>query len=99
MYIMKCDRCGREQEIKSILPIFSAKEEAPTPGRKFSLMQLDEFREITLCQDCEAALEKWIEDSTCEAEQRCDNCQYGYLSTGDEPCKSCDHRSNWQRKV
>lgn len=61
MYIMKCDRCGVEQEIKSILPFFGAKEEAPTPGRKFSLMQLDEFREITLCQDCEAALGEWIE--------------------------------------
>lgn len=61
MYIMKCDRCGFEQGIKSILSFFGAKEEAPTPGRKFSLMQLDEFREITLCQDCEAALGGWIE--------------------------------------
>lgn len=28
MYIMKCDRCGVEQGIKSILPFFGAKEAA-----------------------------------------------------------------------
>ena len=69
MYIMKCDRCGAEQKIKSILPFFGAKEEAPMPGRKYSLMQLDEFREITLCQDCEAELEKWIEAK--KEEEKC----------------------------
>lgn len=62
MYIMKCDRCGVEQGIKSILPFFGEKEAAPAPGRKFSLVQLDEFREITLCPSCEAALGEWIED-------------------------------------
>lgn len=96
MYIMKCDRCGKEQKIKSILPIFGAKEEAPTPGRKYSLMQLDEFREITLCQDCEAALREWIEDYTCAAEPRCETCKYYGLREGVEPCKSCNHKSNWE---
>lgn len=72
MYIMICDRCGAVQKFKSILPTYGVKEEAPTPGRKYSLMQLDEFREITLCQDCEAALGEWIEDYTCAAEPRCE---------------------------
>lgn len=54
MYIMICDRCGAVQKFKSIL-------QDPQPGRKYSLVQLDEFREITLCQNCDAALGEWIE--------------------------------------
>lgn len=94
MYIMKCDRCGAEQKIKSILPIFGAKEEAPTPGRKFSLMQLDEFREITLCQACDAALEEWI------TRKGCYNCKHNETNAGVEPCASCDTRSknHWEAK-
>lgn len=95
MYIMKCDRCGKEKKIKSLLPIFG-KEDDPRDGKKYSITTLGEFREITLCQDCEAELEKWIEDYTCEVEPRCDNCKYSELYPGLEPCKSCDHKSNWE---
>lgn len=61
MYIMICDRCGAVQKFKSILPTYGVKED-PQPGRKYSLMQLDEFREITLCPECEEALGEWIKD-------------------------------------
>ena len=98
MYIMKCDRCGKEEKIKSMLPIFG-KEDDPRGGKKYSIAALGEFREITLCQDCEAALEKWIEDYTCEVKPRCDNCKYGDYNIEDEPCKSCNWGSNWQREV
>ena len=97
MYIMKCDRCGKEQPIKTMLAFFGG-EEDPRAALKYSitLRQDDGVREITLCQDCEAALEKWLKDYTREVEPRCDNCKYGKLHPGIEPCKSCDHKSNWE---
>ena len=60
MYIMICDRCGAVQKFKSIVPIFGV-EENPQPGRKYNITTVGEFREITLCQECEAALGEWIE--------------------------------------
>ena len=95
MYIMKCDRCGKEEKIKSMLPIFG-KEDDPRSGKKYGITALGEFQEITLCPDCEAELEKWIEDYTREAEPRCDNCKYGDIGVEVEPCKSCNFRSNWE---
>ena len=97
MYIMKCDRCGKEQPIKTMLAFFGG-EEDPRAALKYSitLRQDGSVQEITLCQDCEAALEKWIKDYTCEVVPRCDNCKYGDQNIEDEPCKSCNYRSNWE---
>ena len=60
MYIMKCDRCGKEQEMKSILPIFGKDDQQAR--RKYAISKISEFREITLCPECEEALEEWIEN-------------------------------------
>ena len=60
MYILICDRCEKEEKIKSMLPIFG-KGDDPRSGKKYTITELGEFREITLCPDCEAELEKWIE--------------------------------------
>lgn len=68
MYIMKCDRCGKEEKIKSMLPIFGQVDDQRS-GKKYTITELGEFREITLCQDCEAELEKWIEAK--KEEEKC----------------------------
>ena len=100
MYIMKCDRCGKEQPIKTLIAFFSG-ENDPRAALKYSVTRREDggVQEITLCPECEAALEKWIKDYTCAVEPRCDNCKYGDCSVEDEPCKDCNYRSNWQQRA
>lgn len=61
MYIRRCDRCGKEQSVNSLLPIFGGddhSEEKLSPA--FTLTKVGEFREITLCPECETKLSAWI---------------------------------------
>ena len=61
MYIIKCDRCGKEKEIKSFLPIFKPDTEDTTEIPKYSIMKTgEEISTITLCKECEAEFDFWI---------------------------------------
>lgn len=61
MYIKRCDRCGKEQSIKSLLAFFGGddhSEEKLSPV--FTITKVGEFKEITLCPECETKLSAWI---------------------------------------
>lgn len=61
MYIRRCDRCGAERNAKSLLPIFGDTEKSKeTPYPIFSILKVREYREITLCPECEIKLSAWI---------------------------------------
>lgn len=62
MYIVKCDRCGKENEVKSLFPIFG--ENRPEFVPRYSIMETgnDGVRTITLCQDCEKDFDIWIKN-------------------------------------
>lgn len=60
MYISKCDRCGKEKEIDSLLPMFSKNVDAPK--YMISVMSENEMKTITLCADCEKKFEEFLKD-------------------------------------
>lgn len=65
MFIIRCDRCGKEKEIKSLIPEFRPdppKQVEQVDMPKYSIMQIgDEIRTISLCKQCEAKFELWLE--------------------------------------
>lgn len=63
MFIIRCDKCGEEKTVKSLLPNFDSDsvEQAEVP--KYSIIRTDEDGGmITLCKSCENKLEKWLND-------------------------------------
>lgn len=61
MYIIKCDRCGKEKEVKSLIPIFKPDSGMTTEMPKYSIMKMgEEMQTITLCKECEVELDFWI---------------------------------------
>lgn len=60
MYILKCDRCGKEKEIGSLLPMFEKNIDAPK--YMISVMGENGIKTITLCSDCEKAFEGFLKN-------------------------------------
>ena len=61
MYIIKCDRCGKEKVLKNLIPTYSLNPEKPTVIPKYSIMKMvAEMQTITLCEECEAEFEHWL---------------------------------------
>lgn len=100
MYIMKCDRCGKEQPIKTLIAFFGG-EGDPRAALKYSITLREDggVREITLCQDCEEWLDRWFSPGGYET-RSCETCRHANLSVQMEPCASCNTvmHSMWQPK-
>lgn len=61
MYIIKCDRCGKEKTLKSLVPIYNQDKQEPVEMPKYSIMKMgEEIQTITLCKECEAEFDFWL---------------------------------------
>ena len=61
MYIIKCDRCGKEKTLKNLVPFFKSDPQEPEEMPKYSIMKIgEEIQTITLCKECEAEFEYWL---------------------------------------
>lgn len=61
MYIVKCDRCGKEKALKSLVPFYKLDLQEPAEMPKYSIMKMDEeVQTITLCKECEAEFDFWV---------------------------------------
>lgn len=62
MFIVRCDRCGKENEMQNIYPVYGENKQGCVP--KYSIMEFgnDGVRTITLCSDCENAFDMWIKN-------------------------------------
>lgn len=89
MYIVKCDRCGKEKEVKGIFPGIGSEPLAYAPRYMISEFGQDGGRTICLCKDCEQALDSFLERDSivsqnenmrdklfafCETRKQCSTC-------------------------
>lgn len=61
MYIIKCDRCGKEKTLKNLVPFFKSDPQESVEMPKYSIMKMgEEIQTITLCKECEAEFDFWL---------------------------------------
>ena len=54
MYIIKCDRCGKEKTLKNLVPFYKPEMPAPAETLTYRIVKMgEEIQTITLCKDCE----------------------------------------------
>lgn len=61
MYIVKCDRCGKEKTLKNLVPFYKSEMPAPVETPTYSIVKMgEEIQTITLCKDCEKEFDSWL---------------------------------------
>lgn len=65
MFIIKCDRCGKEKIVNNLFlkyPMFGSHEETnkDVPTYTISTIEDNEMKFIHLCKDCEEEFEKFL---------------------------------------
>lgn len=60
MLIAKCDRCGSEKRVQSLMPIFGEPAN-PDEYPKYSIVTFgDKAGSVYLCKKCEKEFEQWL---------------------------------------
>jgi hypothetical protein len=61
LFIIKCDRCGKEKTVNNLLPNFSQNQEENTHVQKYSILEIGQkMKTITLCEECEKDFEIFL---------------------------------------
>lgn len=61
MYIIKCDRCGKEKTLNNLVPFYKLETQEPAETPIYSIVKMGkEIQTITLCEDCEKEFDSWL---------------------------------------
>lgn len=61
MFIIRCDRCGKEKTVNNLMPVFSPNQKKPACVQKYSILEIgEEMKTITLCEKCEKDFEDFL---------------------------------------
>lgn len=68
MYIVKCDRCGKEKTVKNILPVFGDDKPEHVPKYVISSFGEDGANTIYLCEKCEEEFTEFLAEKALDGE-------------------------------
>lgn len=79
MFIIKCDRCGKEKVVNNMLPMFDKNENQQDSKTHYIISSIKDGKSrcIILCDECENDFEKFLNVDSIETKNYTGRCFIG----------------------